>query len=180
MDVLLEGPSDERFFDAVIRPMLQEQYDYVQTWKYAGEKQERIKNYLKSIHAMKADYFFLKDINISPCITAKKGAIQKDYDKLIDPANVIIVVREIESWYLAGLDDKNCKSLGLSKFSQTDDVTKEQFEKLIPEKSIRIDLMIEILKRFSTETAKSKNKSFSYFLDKLPRILLKGASKCKE
>ena len=177
MDVLLEGPSDERFFDALIKPMLQVHYDCVQTWKYAGEKQERIKKYLRSIHAMKADYFFLKDINISPCITAKKEAIQKDYDKLIDLGNVIIVVREIESWYLAGLDDKNCKALGVSKLSKTDDVTKEQFEKLIPEKSIRIDFMIEILKKFSTETAKSKNKSFSYFLEKLQAILLKGATK---
>ena len=180
IDVLLEGPSDERFFDAVIRPMLQGQYDYVQTWQYAGEKQERIKNYLRSIRAMKADYFFLKDINTSPCISAKKKVIEQDYNKLTDPANVLIVVLEIESWYLAGLDDKNCEGLGLSNLSHTDDITKEQFEKLIPEKSIRIDFMIEILKRFSRETAKSKNKSFSYFLEKLHGTLLKGASKCKE
>ncbi|MCX5636512.1 MAG: hypothetical protein NTX52_02310, partial [Planctomycetota bacterium] len=156
MAVLLEGPDDERFFDAVIRPMLEKQYDYVQTWKYAGEKKERTKNYLRSILAMKSDYFFLKDINTSPCITAKKQDVQKDYKKAIDSVNVIIVIREIESWYLAGLDDKSCKSLSLSKLSHTDDITKEQFEKLISEKFVRIDFMIEILKRFSIETSKQK------------------------
>jgi len=69
MDVLVEGPDDERFVDAVIRPILEKHYDYVQTWRYAREKTERTKNYLRSIRAMKADYLFLKDINTSPCIT---------------------------------------------------------------------------------------------------------------
>lgn len=86
---------------------------------------------------------------------------------MVDPANVVIVTREIESWYLAGLDDQSCKALGLSKFSHTNDITKDQFERMIPEKSIRIDFMIEILKKFSRETANRKNKSFRYLMKKV-------------
>jgi hypothetical protein len=174
MDVLLEGPDDERFFDQVIKPILESQYDYVQTWQYSNKKKENIKNYLRSIRAMKSDHFFLKDINTSPCITAKRESIQKDYKKAINPVNIIILIKEIESWYLAGLDDKNGKGLGLSKLSNTDEVTKEQFEKMIPEKFVRIDFMAEIMKRFSIETAKHKNKTFRYFMEKLQDKLEKA------
>jgi len=110
IDVLLEGPDDVRFFDAILRPILRRKYDYVQTWQYAGEKRERINNYLRAIKAMKADSLFFKDINTSPCVAAKKETIQKVYRKVIEPANVFIVVLEIESWYLAGLDNGNCKT----------------------------------------------------------------------
>jgi len=167
MDVLLEGPDDERFFDAVIRAILEKQYDYVQTWLYAGEKTERTKNYLRSIRAMGADSLFLKDINRSPCVTAIKKATEKRYKKVVDPATVTIVIPEIESWYLAGLDDGSCKTLGLSKLPHTDDITKEHFEKMMPAKAVRIDFMIEILKKFSVETAMRKNKSFAYLMKKL-------------
>ncbi|MHC4361138.1 MAG: hypothetical protein ACYSTN_10185, partial [Planctomycetota bacterium] len=85
-----------------------------------------------------------------------------------DINNVIVIVKEIESWYLAGLDSKNCKKLGIKVFRKTDNITKEQFDKLRPRKfNSRIDFMIEILKRFSMETAKRKNKSFDYFIAKI-------------
>ena len=167
MDVLLEGSDDERFVDAVIRPILEKHYDYVQTWRYAGEKSERTKNYLRSVRAMKADSLFLKDINRSPCVTAIKKATEKRYKKVLDPATVTVVIPEIESWYLAGLDDGSCERLGLSKLPHTDDINKEHFGKMMPAKAVRIDFMIEILKNFSVETAIRKNKSFAYLMKKL-------------
>lgn len=168
IDVLLEGPDDTRFFDAILRPILESRYDYVQTWQYAGEKHEKTKNYLRAIKAMKADCVFLRDINASPCVTAKKEAIQKTYPRVVEPPNVFIVVLEIESWYVAGLDNGNCKQLGIRLSAKTDHIGKEQFNGLIPKKfGSRIDFMIEVLKRFSIETAKQKNKSFSYFISRI-------------
>ncbi|MDI6767583.1 MAG: hypothetical protein QME52_12240, partial [Bacteroidota bacterium] len=52
-------------------------------------------------------------------------------------------------------------------FKDTDDTTKEQFNRLIPEKyDSRIDFMSEILNNFSFKTAKRKNRSFKYFIEK--------------
>jgi len=168
LDVFLEGPDDVRFFDAILRPILESKYEYVQTWQYASEKRERTKNYLRAIRAMKADCLFLKDINTSPCVTAKKEAIQKAYRKVIEQANIFIVVLEIESCYIAGLDNGNCKQLGIHVSARTDKIAKEQFNGLIPKKfDSRIDFMVEILKRFSIETAKRKNKSFHYFISRI-------------
>ena len=91
--------------------------------------------------------------------------VENKFGDRIDKNNLIIVVKEIEGWYLAGLDDESCEELGLRPFRSTDDITKEHFNNLIPNKfDSRIDFMIEILKRFSFETAKQKNKSFSYFM----------------
>lgn len=166
--VLVEGNDDERFFEAIIKPKLRTQYSSVQLWQYAQETPKRTRNFLKSIRAMSSDYYFFSDINRSPCITAKKRSTKRRYDTRIDINTIIVVVREIESWYLAGLNSKSCKELGLRTFRRTDSTTKEQFNSLMPEKfDSRIDFMVEILKRFSIQTAKRKNRSFAYFMKKI-------------
>lgn len=77
------------------------------------------------------------------------------------------MIKEIESWYLAGLDAQACKEFNIHNVPETDSITKEQFDALIPEKFIsRIDFMLEILKVFSIESAKQKNMSFKYFIMK--------------
>ena len=85
----------------------------------------------------------------------------------IDNDKMIVVIKEIESWYLAGLDNEVCRQLKINNFADTDNVTKEKFNALIPKKfTSRIDFMSEILKYFSIEIAKQKNNSFQYFVEK--------------
>jgi len=80
---------------------------------------------------------------------------------------MIVVVKEIEGWYLAGLDNKVCKQFKIDSFANTDNVTKEKFNALIPKKfTSRVDFISEILKNFSIEIAKQKNNSFQYFAKK--------------
>jgi len=163
--IFVEGDDDERFFNRILSPKLQEKYDSVKIIRYATMKREKVDNFIKSIKAMGANYIYLTDINDSPCIIAKKREIQSKY-KNIDDDKVVIVVKEIESWYLAGLDDKACKQLKVNNFANTEYVTKEKFNVLIPKKfTSRIDFMSEILKHFSIEIAKQKNKSFRYFVE---------------
>ena len=48
--------------------------------------------------------------------------------------------------------------------SNTDDITKKQFEQLMSDKySSKIDFMTEILKKFDYDTAVKQNTSFQYF-----------------
>jgi hypothetical protein len=78
-----------------------------------------------------------------------------------------VVIEEIESWYLAGLDERGSALLGLPDFGTTDTVTKEDFIALTPERfDSRIDLMIDILKIFSVTVAQRKNRSFGYFFSR--------------
>ena len=78
-----------------------------------------------------------------------------------------MVIKEIESWYLAGSDDVISRKFGVRPFNITNTVTKEQFNDMFSKKfASRIDFMIEILKCFSIEKAKEKNRSFRYFIEK--------------
>jgi hypothetical protein len=173
LNVLLEGDDDRRFFDAVIRPVLQEQYDYVEMYEYAQKAIPSRIEYLRSTRAANADYFFMGDFNTAPCITEKKKRLIETYEPVLDVSHIVIVVREIESWYLAGLDDASCQEFGIPTHHHrhTEGLTKEQFESLVPARfdSI-IDFMNEILNRFSTDTARVRNRSFAYLMNRLEAI----------
>jgi hypothetical protein len=169
MHVLVEGRDDREFFDAVVRPVLQGQYDHVQIWEYAGAPIDKRIDYLRSIQAMKADYLFVTDINTSPCITERKRHLLDSHKNAIDPGCAIIVRREIESWYMAGVDDQACQEFGITSISHTNDVTKEQFRNLMPKRfnDSVVDFMTAILTGFRVELARGKNRSFCYLMDKL-------------
>ncbi len=125
-----------------------------------------VHNYLRSFKGEGADYIYVTDIDNSPCIVDKK---KKTCNlRNIDSDKIIVVIKEIESWYLGGLGDEESKKLKMHRtFSNTDDITKEQFNDSIPKKfNSRINFLLEILNFFSIEIAKQRNKSFRYFIEK--------------
>jgi hypothetical protein len=77
------------------------------------------------------------------------------------------VVKEIESWYLAGLDKNTSKKCGIrKKIGTTDNITKEHFNHLIPRNMPRTDFIQKILENYDVEIAKERCESFGYFLNK--------------
>ena len=162
----VEGEDDGRFFERIIEPMLGMKYSCVEILRYARMPKKKIDDFLRSIIAMAADYIFVADINNSHCVTEKIGKIKSRY-KNIDEERILVVIKEIEGWYLAGLDNDKAKKLKIHTNDCTDTLTKEQFNIRIPKTvDSRIDFMIEILNAFSVETAKEKNSSFRYFFDR--------------
>ena len=159
--LLVEGDDDERFANRVVIPRLLSSYDCIQPWKYAQQKREKVNGFLRSIKAMGADYFLLADINSHLCFPEKREALLEKFTEL-DSRQTLIVHREIESWYLAGLPEDN--RLGLKVSANTSYIAKEQFDAGIPKVfDSRIDFMIEILKLFDVNTAAARNHSFQYF-----------------
>ena len=77
---------------------------------------------------------------------------------------MVVVIKEIESWYLAGIDAKNAARLNVTIPGSTDHISKKEFDRLIPDSfDSRIDFMIELLKCYSLRVARRKNASFKYF-----------------
>lgn len=163
--VLIEGNDDERFVNRIVKPIIANNYDHVGTYKYAKKSKKIIVRFINNISSMGADFICLGDINDSPCITAKKQRIQEDKIGDVDDDRIIVIIREIESWYLAGLDDTRCKKLRIRTYNATDDINKEEFEVLISrnKSGSRISCMLEILGNFDITVAKQKNNSFAYF-----------------
>ena len=180
--VLLEGDDDERFFEEVIKPIYLEKYDHVQLWKYSQKKKERVNQFLNSVKAMQAagmvDTLLVADLDDSPCVTDRKERVLSRFRALEGklesetgpsfPTRVLIVCKEIEGWYLAGLSDESCDHIGISaSFGNTDQVTKELFDNVMPISfKTRIAYLETILQMFDYETARSKNSSFRYFAQK--------------
>jgi len=161
--IWVEGGSDARFFEAVLKPLLEKKYNRVEVRTYATLKKSKVVNLLRGIRASDNDYILVADIDQEPCVTAKKQRLL-DRFRPIDDGRIRIVIKEIESWYLAGLDDAASSILGLPDLETTDTVTKEDFNVLMPERfDSRIDFMMEILKYFSMNIALKKNRSFAYF-----------------
>jgi hypothetical protein len=169
MHVLVEGRDDREFVNAVIGPILQKRYDYVQVWEYAGATIARRIDYIRSIRTMDADYLFVADINTSPCVTERKSHLVNGHKGMIDADRTIVAMSEIESWYLAGVDDQACQELGIASVPHTDHVTKEDFRGMVPKRfnNAVVDFMTEILRGFRVEVARGKNRSFCYLMDLL-------------
>ena len=182
--ILVEGGDDARFFERVVRPMFEDEFGHVQLWQCSQQEKEKVNKFLDSIRAMQgggiADLIIVADLDESPCVTDRKERIPSGFRSLsagqspgqptgpFSSTRILIVCREIESWYLAGLNDEECKRLGLTTtVDNTDRISKEQFLDLMPDSfDSKSEFMLEILRVFDHETARSKNSSFRYFMQK--------------
>ena len=121
---------------------------------------------------MSASYVLLADVDAQECFPAKRQALLEAFTEL-EGARVLIVVSEIESWYLAGVPKDN--KLGVQVPRDTSGVTKEHFDALRPKDwDSRIDYMIELLKLFDIEIAAQRNSSFQYFAQQCGILKLYG------
>jgi hypothetical protein len=162
--ILVEGEDDVRFFGRIIKPLLAPRYDSVEIVPYACIRRDKVNRFLQSVASMKNDYIFVADIDYEHSVRDKKQVLYYRFSNL-DGGSCVIVIREIESWYYAGITGAFAQALGVSDPASTNDLTKEDFNALIPRRfDSRIDFMFEILKSFSLETAARKNDSFHFFV----------------
>ncbi len=161
--LFVEGMDDIRFFESAVVPRLQTRYDAVHLIGYAGMKNVRVSSYLRAITALNDDYLLVADIDDAANTGTKKDIIRHRFPE-IDPEKIIIVIMEIEGWYLAGLSADDSRILGLPDYPDTNRLIKEQFNALIPVRfDSRIDFLIELLHHFRPEEAVRKNTSYRYF-----------------
>jgi hypothetical protein len=166
--IFVEGDDDDRFFNKIVRDLFKNKYDEIEIHGYSQKTGEYINAFLKSIGKMGADYICQSDLDEAPCASKRKERLKERFSGF-EENRIIVVKVEIESWYLALLDDNACRRFKIrpSKIKNTDHITKEQFDALIPKKfDSRVDFMVEILECASIETAKQRNTSFKYFIDK--------------
>jgi len=166
--IFVEGDDDERFVDRILRPILNERYDYIGCYKYAQRSKSKVEKFVRSIAAREIDFFCLVDIDSSPCITNRKEMARDTKFGDVEYGRIAVVRMEIESWYLAGLSDESCQRLHISSYDQTDSICKEGCEKILDKSKLgyTANCKIEILKNYNLTTARSKNISFDHFYRK--------------
>lgn len=162
--ILVEGNDDQRFFSRIIKPLLAPRYASVELVMYACMKRARICKFINTIRAMGHEFILVTDNDLEPSIRAKKRVIQERICA-VEPGEIMVIVQEIESWYLAGIDRDSARVLGINPPQFTDQVTKERFNRHIPSRyPSRIAYMLDLLSYYSIQVATRKNRSFLYFL----------------
>ena len=171
LHILIEGDDDKDFFKRIMVPILRARYRPIVLWKYRKKKKEEVDSYLEKVkNNWDADYIFVTDNDKLQCVPEKRQEIQSIYESIHDESKIMLVIRKIESWYLAGLSDDTCRELGFSPLCNTDKLGKGQFKKLRNVCSMsRVVFLQEILERFDIEAAKQKNESFRYFAEEFVR-----------
>lgn len=176
--VFVEGEDDRRFFEVVCSPLVRAGV-YVQIIQYARRVQADINKLLAALPHQAAKpgnevaVLFFADADSCPCPTARKERLRARFPGLPED-RIIVVIRMIEGWYLAGLDAAACEALGCTELPETDSVDKSGFEAALPE-PVTIDLKERILEHFDRDVACRKNASFAYFLRRAVEHPLFGA-----
>jgi hypothetical protein len=176
--LFVEGNDDERFFSRVIIPLFEGRYASIKIISYASMKSEKVCRFVRSILDMGHDFILFADIDEEQNVKVKKALLKERFCTLTDD-RIVVIIKEIESWYLAGLDDKAQKRIGIRSYRATNHITKEIFNRMIPTiYTSRIAFMAEILSLYSTSEAQIRNRSFSYFLThyhlKTSRVIIGG------
>ena len=131
-----------------------------------------ILNYIKSLKKeSSSEYIFICDFDAkgdnSICITIRKDKAKKEISNVLESNKILVVKEEIESWYLAGINEFNLNRFKIKQYTNTELINKEQFVKLIPKKfEKKTNFLIAILKEFDLEIGKNKNASLKYFITK--------------
>jgi hypothetical protein len=169
--IFVEGPDDDRFFNKIVKGLFKDRYNEIEILEYSRKTGEYINNFLKNIGKMGAEYICQSDLDEVPCATERKEKLKERFSGF-EENRIIVVKIEIESWYLALLDDDACRKLRIkpSEIRNTDHINKENFNSLIPKRfDSRVDFMVEILNCASIETAMQRNTSFKYFIDNIDK-----------
>lgn len=166
--LFLEGNDDERFFEQILLCEFKKIYSDVKIWKYTKKTDNQRKRFIDTINKVTNwDYICFRDINSSKCVTQKKEKTIKKFDR-INTKKIMIVIMEIESWYLAGIDNEFLSHIRANLIDRTcDSITKEYFNSLIPKGMLRINFLQKILQNYNINLAIRNNKSFSYIYKKL-------------
>ena len=178
--IFVEGNDDQRFFNRIVRPLVDNDYASVEIIMYASMKSVNVCRFVRSITAMDHDFILCSDIDQERNVRAKKMALKTRFCP-VEADRIIVIIQEIESWYLAGLDEKAQKRYSLRPYRGTNHITKEIFNRMIPRYyTSRIAFMAEILDHFEIEVAQEKNRSFRYFFTRFVHPLAQGENEIKE
>ena len=165
--VYVEGRDDERFVGHIIKKYFE--IEMLQFITYARESNSQLCSLMEK-HIRDNDlHLMFADLDNCDSINTRKKYCHDSYG--VDENNVIVVNKEIESWYVAG---SNLLPPGVTP----EDIGKEEFKKIIDGK---FDQMIKnkhyttaklkILKDFDIGKARNTSSSFKYFYDKIKSLL---------
>lgn len=166
--VFVEGKEDLLFVKKVLHNLFIKHSINIIPIPYQKTRNHEIKKLIKTAKDNQ-DYVLLSDLDSHtyPCITSRKDKRIKELDDEITSDKIIIVVEELESWCLAGIDTRIDEYSDFVIPESTDDITKEDFDEILSNTSFNKNKLFNYLSfNFNVDLAIVRNESFKYFLKK--------------
>lgn len=165
--MFVEGVDDQRFCRVILYPVLRKIYEQIEIVPYSQTKKKTTNVLIKVIRSeWDTDYLVLADRDVAPCVTIRKQLMLERFPEA-EEDKIIVVVPEIESWYLAGLDERSSRKLGIPFSIDCERVTKEMFDSYKNRQfTSRIDWIEEILSCYSIDWAQQRCRSLRRFIRK--------------
>lgn len=172
--VFYEGPDDLTFIERIIKPFFEKRNISVIPVNQYKKKRITIGKFINSISSIpSSSYIYMKDFDTYPCISKRKESIDNDLSHCIDINRILIIQKEIESWYLAGTDRRTLRRLKVNPcdidtiIKSTEDIDCNRFNKLFPKSLSRSEILGTLLINYDLNVAELRNKSIRYFLKKV-------------
>jgi hypothetical protein len=167
--ICVEGDDDERFVKSVLQPRIAGTTDPLLCFKYAEERIEKVNLFLETVAALGWSYILLCDLDDCPDRDIRCEQVRATFRPL-EHEQIVVVEREIESWYLSGLNDIDASELDVQPIRRTDRIGKTALERAAHGCGRPlVDFKVELLRRFDVQTARLRNTSFDEFIEKLLR-----------
>jgi len=126
--VFVEGGSDRRFFERAIQPFALPLR--MRVVEYASVPNREINRILVEKRRIGSPCMFVKDRDLAPCATSRKEKVQETHPPLA-ARDIVVVSREIESWYMAGITQETAKRLGIRNLpDKTDECVKRRLRSM--------------------------------------------------
>ncbi len=167
--VFVEGKEDIIFVKKVLYNLFMKHSINIIPIPYQKTRNHDVKKYIKASKANNHDYVLLSDLDSHKyeCITSRKNQRIEELNDEITPDKIIIVVEELESWCLAGIDESIDEYADFIVPENTDNITKEDFDEILSNTSFNKNKIFNYLSfNFNVDLAVKRNKSFKYFLKK--------------
>ena len=124
----------------------------------------KFKNFIEVIHELDADYFLIGDKDNEETIEIAIETILNRTDNIAHKENVIVVIKEIESWYLAGLSEYLTSKFNITiNLSNTEVFSKEDFYDIRPANLSIFWFMSIILEKYDLIKAFGRNNSLNNY-----------------
>ena len=158
MFCFVEGQDDEIFFKHILL-----QSEKITFYQFAKKTSSQVNKLINSLNSMNEPYLFFADSDGNTIYEKKKKILEK-FPRVL-PANLFIVQYEIESWFLAGVNQALSDTYHFKKYYKTtNSVTKEMFLDCISlVRDTRLNILLKILAVYNCSLAENRNNSFASF-----------------
>lgn len=160
--IFVEGARDKNFIETIFQKQLLSICKNYNIIEYSGKKNKSVNSYIDTIRKQipNWDYIFISDQDGN---NQKRNKVLHTYKSITDD-KLFLSIFEIESWILAGISNRVVKKYNVSyNFTNTSNITKEMFNKLVPSSMTTLEFISIIINDYKLENAVKLNSSLDTF-----------------